>query len=59
VIEGISSGRKAAIGIDKFLGGGGMIDEVLVPVENAGGYNRQERRLRGEAEMCYRACCDE
>ena len=35
VIDGIASGRKAAAGIDKFLGGTGAIDEVLVPVEAA------------------------
>ena len=32
VIEAIASGRKAAIAIDKFLGGSGRIDEILAPV---------------------------
>jgi formate dehydrogenase beta subunit len=33
VIEAIAAGRKAAIGIDKYLGAKGIIDEVLVPME--------------------------
>jgi len=31
VIEAIAAGRKAAISIDKYLGGSGEIDEVLAP----------------------------
>ncbi|HJX03985.1 MAG TPA: FAD-dependent oxidoreductase, partial [Dehalococcoidia bacterium] len=38
VIEAIAAGRKAAIGIDKFLGGKGVIDEVLVPIEEPSSY---------------------
>jgi len=33
VIEAIAAGRKAASAIDKYLGGRGIIDEVLAPVE--------------------------
>jgi len=33
VIEAIAHGRKAAISIDKYLGGKGVIDEVLAPIE--------------------------
>jgi len=33
VISAIASGRKGAIAIDKFLGGKGIIDEELAPVE--------------------------
>jgi formate dehydrogenase beta subunit len=33
VVEAIASGKKAAISIDRYLGGSGTIDEELVPVE--------------------------
>ena len=33
VIEAIADGRKAAAAIDIYLGGNGVIDEVLTPVE--------------------------
>jgi NADPH-dependent glutamate synthase beta subunit-like oxidoreductase len=33
VIEAIADGRKAAVAIDKYLGGDGMIAEILAPVE--------------------------
>jgi len=33
VIEAIAAGRKGAIAIDKYLGGKGVIDEELAPVE--------------------------
>jgi NADPH-dependent glutamate synthase beta subunit-like oxidoreductase len=33
VIQAITSGRKAAIAVDKYLGGSGIIDEKLAPVE--------------------------
>jgi NADPH-dependent glutamate synthase beta subunit-like oxidoreductase len=35
VIEAIAAGRQAAISIDKYLGGKGMIDEKLAPPEEA------------------------
>ena len=35
VIQAIASGRKAAIAIDKYLGGSGVIDEKLAPAEEA------------------------
>lgn len=33
VIEAIAHGRQAASSIDRYLGGNGVIDEVLVPIE--------------------------
>jgi len=33
IVEAIASGRKAAIAIDKYLGGNGMIDESLIAKE--------------------------
>jgi len=33
VIEAIAAGRKAAVSIDKYLGGSGIIDEALAPPE--------------------------
>jgi NADPH-dependent glutamate synthase beta subunit-like oxidoreductase len=33
VIEAIAAGRQAAISIDKYLAGGGVIDETLAPPE--------------------------
>jgi len=33
VIEAIAAGRRAAISIDKYLDGSGIIDEVLAPIE--------------------------
>jgi len=43
VIEAIAAGRQAAISIDKYLGGSGIIDEVLAPPE-------EELAPLGEAE---------
>ena len=33
VIEAIAAGRRAAVAMDKYLGGNGVIDETLVPAE--------------------------
>jgi len=33
VIQAIAHGRQAAISIDKYLGGSGLIDEILAPIE--------------------------
>jgi len=33
VIEAVAAGRRAAISIDRYLGGDGIIDEALAPVE--------------------------
>ncbi len=38
VIEAIAAGRKAASSIDRYLGGSGIIDEVLAPVEETSGW---------------------
>ena len=35
VIEAIAAGRQVAISIDKYLGGGGIIEEILAPPEVA------------------------
>ena len=35
VIEAIAAGRQAAISIDRYLGGDGIIDETLAPKEDA------------------------
>jgi len=35
VIEAIASGRKAAASIDQYLGGNGIIDEKLIPIEES------------------------
>jgi NADH-quinone oxidoreductase subunit F len=35
VIEAIAAGRQVAVSIDKYLGGSGVIDEVLAPAEEA------------------------
>ncbi|MFC1863232.1 FAD-dependent oxidoreductase [Thermodesulfobacteriota bacterium] len=35
VIEAIASGKKGAIAVDKYLDGGGEIDEILAPLEEA------------------------
>ncbi len=37
VIEAIAAGRQAAISIDKYLGGNGVIDEILAPPEEIKG----------------------
>jgi formate dehydrogenase beta subunit len=42
VIEAIAAGRKAAISIDRYLGGDGQIDETLVDVEPADPYLGRE-----------------
>ncbi len=34
VIEAIAAGRRVAISVDKYLGGTGVIDEILAPVED-------------------------
>lgn len=39
VIEAVAAGRKAAVSIDRFLGGRGEVDETLVPLE------KPERKL--------------
>lgn len=38
VIEAITDGRKAAVAIDKYLGGDGNIEEILAPVEETPKY---------------------
>ena len=50
VIEAIAAGRQAAISIDKYLGGKGMIDEVLASPE-ATTPPEVEEEERGRAQM--------
>jgi NADPH-dependent glutamate synthase beta subunit-like oxidoreductase len=49
VIEAIASGRKAASSIDLYLGGLGIIDEVVAPPEQVPEVS-PARKLQGEAE---------
>jgi len=55
VIEAIAAGRQAAISMDRYLGGNGTIDEILVPVEKANPYLGIEDgfadRVRAEMPM--------
>ena len=47
VIEAIAAGRQAAISIDKYLGGSGVIDEVLAPPEETlGALEEAEEKQR-------------
>ncbi len=48
VIEAIQAGRKAAISIDKYLGGKGKIDQVFIPEEE------ENLCLGREEEFAYR-----
>jgi len=49
VIEAIAHGRKAAIAIDRYLGGEGAIDESLAPVENTVAVSDEpEKKLQQE-----------
>jgi NADPH-dependent glutamate synthase beta subunit-like oxidoreductase len=52
VIEAIAAGRQAAIFIDKYLGGSGMIDERLAPPEEAvSSLNIEEDEEHGRPDM--------
>ena len=46
VIEAINAGRQAAISMDRYLGGDGNIDEVLVPLEEVPPFDISE--IEGE-----------
>lgn len=56
VIQAIAEGRGAAIAIDKYLGGNGVIDEVLAPMEEPNGFigryenfaHKQRQRVKCE-----------
>jgi formate dehydrogenase beta subunit len=47
VIEAIAAGRQSAISIDKYLGGSGVIDEVLAPVEERSGWLGKDEEFAG------------
>jgi formate dehydrogenase beta subunit len=47
VIEAIAAGRKAAISIDMYLGGQGIIDEVLAPPEEVPEVSPAQEALAG------------
>lgn len=51
VIEAIRDGRKAAISIDRFLGGNGLIDQKFIPEED------ESPCLGREEEFAYRTRC--
>jgi len=48
VIKAIAAGRKGAIGIDKYLGGSGLIDEELAPVEEVDFWRGREENLASQ-----------
>jgi len=52
VTEAIAAGRKGAIAIDKYLGGSGLIDEELAPVEEP------ETWLGSEENFAYQRRCE-
>ena len=53
VIGAIAAGRLAASSIDKYLGGSGVIDEILAPLEETNGWLGKEEGFadRRGAEM--------
>jgi NADH-quinone oxidoreductase subunit F len=51
IIEAIAAGRQAAISIDKYLGGNGIIDEVLAPPEGEMGLPGVEEGERHRIQM--------
>lgn len=57
VIQAIAAGRKAAASIDRYLGGDGVIEETLAPVqENAPWIGREENfASRGREQMPNRS----
>jgi NADPH-dependent glutamate synthase beta subunit-like oxidoreductase len=56
VIEAIAAGRQAAVAIDKYLGGKGIIDEALVPPEEALAQpNIEEDEEHGRPDMPFLA----
>jgi len=52
VIEAIAAGRKGAIGIDKYLGGSGIIDEELAPVEEVDFWRGRDESLPYQQPRC-------
>ena len=51
IIDAIAAGRQAAISIDKYLGGSGVIDEVLAPPEEAAALPEVEEEERYRIQM--------
>jgi NADPH-dependent glutamate synthase beta subunit-like oxidoreductase len=52
VIEAIAAGRQAAVSIDRYLGGQGLIDEKLAPPEEiTGPFEMQEQEAGKRTEM--------
>jgi len=54
IISAIAHGRKAAIAIDKYLGGDGDITEVLVPPEKEVRLPALDRQVKSRNEMALR-----
>lgn len=50
VIGAIAQGRLAASSIDKYLGGKGVIDEVLAPVEKADPFFGEDKNFTGKKQ---------
>ena len=52
VIEAIAAGRRGAISIDKYLGGSGIIDEELGPVEEVDFWRGRDENLPYQQPRC-------
>jgi NADPH-dependent glutamate synthase beta subunit-like oxidoreductase len=52
VIQAIAAGRKGAIGIDRYLGGSGIIDEELAPVEEVNFWRGRDETLPYQQPRC-------
>lgn len=55
VIEAIAAGRKGAAAIDEYLGGSGMIDEELAPVEEPKAWLGREENFANQ-HRCEMSC---
>jgi NADPH-dependent glutamate synthase beta subunit-like oxidoreductase len=55
VIKAIAAGRKGAIAVDEYLGGSGMIDEELAPVEEPKAWLGREENFANQ-HRCEMSC---
>ncbi|MFC1870484.1 FAD-dependent oxidoreductase [Chloroflexota bacterium] len=51
VIEAIAMARQAASAIDKYLGGNGVVDETLAPVEQTNGYLGKDEEFADQRRL--------
>ena len=58
IIDAIASGRRAAVSIDRFLGGQGNIEEVFAPVEEPATLEALEEGERPRAEIRKRSAAE-